>query len=167
MQRDILACSLWHFVSLPLCDVPLSLCTSAPVPLSRQRIGIAVVEHAGCFLVGIRGDEGPLPGFAEFPGGKCQDDESPEHCAVRECVEETGLTVEIVDLLYQCDHDYPHGAVALHFYLCRPCGSVAERHRQFEWMPAARLRDLQFPTANQPVVELLVDRALRAASSAD
>jgi mutator protein MutT len=126
--------------------------------MARKRIGIAVVEHDGCFLVGIRGDDGPLPGYAEFPGGKCQDGESPEDCAVRECEEETGLSVEIVECLYGCDHDYPHGAVALSFYLCRPCGSVAERHRQFEWIPAARLHDLKFPPANQPVVELLANR---------
>ena len=128
------------------------------MPLSRKRIGIAVVEHEGCYLIGIRGDDGPLPGYAEFPGGKCHEGESPQDCAARECEEETGLTVDIVDALYQCDHDYPHGAVGLNFYLCRPRGSVAKQHRQFEWIPAARLRDLKFPDANRPVVELLLNR---------
>jgi len=131
------------------------------LPRSRKRIGIAVVEHDGRYLVGVRGAGGPLPGFAEFPGGKCLDGESPEDCAARECVEESGLQVEIVDVLYQCDYDYPHGSVALNFYLCRPMGDIAERHRQFEWIPAAQLRDLKFPPANQAVVELLINRGLR------
>lgn len=129
------------------------------MPLSsRQRIGIAVVEHDGCWLVGVRGDSGPLPGYAEFPGGKCRDGESPEECAVRECAEEAGLAVEVVDVLYQCDFDYPHAAVALNFHLCRPRGSVAERHRQFEWVSATKLRELKFPEANQPVIKLLLNR---------
>ena len=50
-----------------------------------KRIGIAVVEHAGRYLVGIRGPDVPLAGYAEFPGGKCLPNESPEDCAVREC----------------------------------------------------------------------------------
>jgi 8-oxo-dGTP diphosphatase len=128
------------------------------LPLSRKRIGIAVVEHDGRYLVGIRGDDGPLPGFAEFPGGKCQEGESPEDCAARECEEETGLRVEIADVLYQCDYDYPHGRVALNFYLCRPLGTVARQHGNFTWVPATKLRHLKFPPANQPIVELLANR---------
>ncbi|MBL8851047.1 MAG: (deoxy)nucleoside triphosphate pyrophosphohydrolase [Planctomycetaceae bacterium] len=135
--------------------------------LKRQRIGIAVVEHDGRYLVGVRGENGPLPGFSEFPGGKCLDGESPEHGAARECAEETGLAVEIVDALYQRDFDYPHARVALHFYLCRPRGPVAERHQDFHWVSATALRDLKFPPANQPVVELLVNRALREVRDAD
>ena len=39
------------------------------------RIGIAVVESAGRILVGQRAADVPLPGLAEFPGGKCESDE--------------------------------------------------------------------------------------------
>eukprot|EP00913_Durusdinium_trenchii_P035339 g33069.t1 len=59
-------------------------------------IGIAVVEHAGQYLVGVRGDDGPLPGKAEFPGGKCRAGEMPRDCAVRECLEETGLQEALI-----------------------------------------------------------------------
>ena len=52
---------------------------------SPKRIGIAVVEHEGRYLVGTRGPDGPLAGYAEFPGGKCLPDELPEMCAIREC----------------------------------------------------------------------------------
>ena len=57
-----------------------------------KHIGIAVVEQAGHFLIGTRGPDVPLAGFAEFPGGKCYEEEAAEDCAVRECLEETGLT---------------------------------------------------------------------------
>jgi 8-oxo-dGTP pyrophosphatase MutT (NUDIX family) len=60
------------------------------MPEAATRIGIAIVEHAGRFLVGVRGDGSPLSGKAEFPGGKCHENESPAECAVRECLEETG-----------------------------------------------------------------------------
>ena len=35
-------------------------------------IAVAVVEHAGCYLIGLRPPGVPLAGLWEFPGGKTQ-----------------------------------------------------------------------------------------------
>ena len=127
--------------------------TSADV----KRIGIAIVEHAGRFLVGTRGPDGPLPGYAEFPGGKCLAAEEPETCAVRECFEETGLTIAVERLLLRREFAYPHARVDLHFFLCHPAdpNTVEAQHQGFRWVPATELRSMQFPEANEPVVDLL------------
>jgi len=134
------------------------------VPLPRNRIGIAVVEHAGRYLVGVRPANGPLPGFAEFPGGKCRIGESPASCAIRECAEETGLRVEVVELLDRRTFDYPHATVDLHFFLCRPAdpATVTENQQAFRWVNATELRNLQFPPANRGILELLIERALQS-----
>src|SRR5690606_38078846 len=87
-------------------------------------IGIAVILEQGHVLVGIRGPQSPLPGLAEFPGGKCDAGESPAACALRETLEETGLRVEIAEPLDQRVWTYPHGEVDLHFFLCRPAEPV-------------------------------------------
>ncbi|MFO1093498.1 MAG: (deoxy)nucleoside triphosphate pyrophosphohydrolase [Planctomycetaceae bacterium] len=129
-------------------------------------IAVAIVAHADQVLVGVRGDDGPLPGFAEFPGGKCQPGEAPADGAVRECGEETGLRVEIVELLDRRTFDYPHGSVDLHFFLCRLADAreAVPRHRSFRWVAASELRNLNFPPANATVVELLATRPLHALS---
>ncbi|MFN0053638.1 MAG: (deoxy)nucleoside triphosphate pyrophosphohydrolase [Planctomycetales bacterium] len=121
------------------------------------RIGIAVVEYRGKYLVGIRPAGGPLPGCAEFPGGKCLAGETPGRCACRECLEETGLEVFAVDLLMHREFSYPHGTLDLHFWLCRPGAKaqVAEEHNGYRWVPAEELPSLQFPEANLPLLELL------------
>jgi len=121
------------------------------------RIGIAVVEHRGRYLVGIRPAGGPLAGYAEFPGGKCLPEESPAQCACRECFEETGLRVRTVDLLMHREFEYPHGLLDLHFWLCRPVEEedVADLQQEFRWVPKAKLSSLQFPEANQPLIEVL------------
>lgn len=140
-----------------------------PAPIENQQlsidnppipIGIAVVERNGCYLVGIRDNDGPLPGYAEFPGGKCRPGESPEHCALRECREETGLDVISVELLLNRRFTYPHGTVDLHFWLCKPADEekVAEEHHRFRWIPAAELVALQFLEANEPVIAMLIAR---------
>lgn len=127
--------------------------TRNPVP-----IGIAVVERAGRYLVGVRPEGTPLAGYAEFPGGKCEPGEPPETCAVRECREEAGLAVEPVRLLDRRPWDHPHGRVELSFVLCRPAGN-AEPTPPFRWVTANDLAGLRFPEANAAVVRLLTDGA--------
>src|SRR4051812_46830278 len=105
----------------PRTESPARFCTSMPATTSWDRRGdcwrssrskmsssvtvanekstlvaIAVVEHDGKSLVGERPAGVALAGFAEFPGGKVEPGESPEAAAVRECIEESGLQVEIV-----------------------------------------------------------------------
>lgn len=133
--------------------------------MASTRIGIAVVEHQSRYLIGTRGPDGPLPGYAEFPGGKCDiDEDSPAGTAIRECFEETGLRVEIVEFLLEREFDYPHGRVDLWFFLCRPAdGSDVNNLRgTFRWVAAADLQQLQFPEANAPVIDKLLDRSRRA-----
>lgn len=122
------------------------------------RIGIAVVEFDGRYLVGVRSPERPLAGCAEFPGGKCRPAESPADCARRECLEETGLQVTAERLLLRRTFEYSHGAVDLHFWLCRPvrAESVADEHREFRWVAGGALASLTFPEANAPLIDMLV-----------
>ena len=130
-----------------------------------NEIGIAVVEHQGRYLVGTRGRDGPLPGYSEFPGGKCDlDEETPAGAAIRECFEETGLRVEIIEHLFEREFDYPHSRVDLRFFLCRPAaGSDVHNLRgTFRWVEAAELMQLQFPEANGPVIDKLLDRSRNA-----
>ena len=126
-----------------------------------KRIGIAVVEHAGRYLVGLRGPDVPLAGYAEFPGGKCLANESPEDCAVRECHEESGLIVTVDRLLLRREHRYSHGTVDLHFVLCHTteAASVSDEHRGFRWVPREQLASLKFPEANEPLIQMLTDAA--------
>ena len=128
------------------------------------RIGIAVVEHDGRFLVGLRGEDGPLPGYAEFPGGKCHTGESPAECAIRECREETGLRVDVTQPLLVREYEYPHGRVELHFFLCAPTqeSDLTATHTGFRWIPVSELPNLKFPPANDEVIARLVDRMASA-----
>lgn len=125
-----------------------------------NRIGIAVVEFQRQFLIGVRPAGTPLAGFHEFPGGKCQAEESAAACAVRECREETGLEVIALDELLYEEHSYAHADVQLHFWLCRPAQDhldlTARDLQGFHWYSAESLSELQFPEANARLLELLV-----------
>lgn len=128
-----------------------------------KQIGIAIVEFDGRYLVGTRQEGQALAGFAEFPGGKCELDERPEDCVVRECFEETGLSVTPERLLDRTQHEYAHASVDLHFWLCRvntdsdePLLALPKAENGFEWKAVDELRQLTFPAANAGIVKLLV-----------
>ena len=57
-----------------------------------------IVEHEGDVLL-VRRSMTPRRGMWTFPAGFVEFDEDPADAAVRECREETGLEIEITDLL--------------------------------------------------------------------
>lgn len=125
---------------------------------SPVAIGVAVVEDEDQFLVGVRPDGTDLAGCAEFPGGKRLPGESSAECAVRECREETGLQVRAVQLLLEREHRYPHAVVRLSFWRCllEDRAARAAEHQGFRWVDRRDLPRLDFPAANAPLIELLV-----------
>lgn len=124
-----------------------------------KRIAIAIVESAGHFLVGVRPEGVPLAGKHEFHGGKCQSDETPRSCAVRECREETGLVVVPREHLMTTTHEYAHGAVELNYWRCALSPDVpdcAAASGTFTWVQRSKLAELDFPEANAEVVSVLL-----------
>ena len=123
------------------------------------RVGIALVEHAGRFLVGVRPEGTPLAGAAEFPGGKCDPGETPAACAERECLEETGVVVAALACVETITHTYPHGTVEVHFWRCRPITMTDSLLGTFRWVEKQELASLPFPEANASVLQKLLNDA--------
>jgi 8-oxo-dGTP diphosphatase len=119
-------------------------------------IAIAVVEHAGNFLIGQRPADVPLGGLWEFPGGKIEPGESPEAAAVRECLEETGLAVEPLFRFPEHVHEYDHDRVQLVFVACRPQSQeVGPLPDPFRWVSRVELARYGFPAGNRAIIEQL------------
>ncbi|MBX3415870.1 MAG: (deoxy)nucleoside triphosphate pyrophosphohydrolase [Pirellulales bacterium] len=119
-------------------------------------IAVAVVEHEGRYLIGLREPGVPLAGYWEFPGGKVRDDETPAQAAARECLEETGLAVSVGKLHALVDHAYEHGHLRLHFFACQTQGVPAPVPERFRWVAASELASYRFPPANVGLVEQLI-----------
>ncbi len=87
--------------------------------VDRVRVAAAVVWQEGRLLLTQRPPGGPLGLKWEFPGGKIEPGESPEHALVRELREELGVEARPAEVLQVDTHDYPHGPeVEIYFVRC-------------------------------------------------
>ena len=125
-----------------------------------QRISVAVVKRDDCVLIGQRPEGVALAGYWEFPGGKIQDRESPGEAAQRECLEETGLQVDVTAELARIQHEYAHGRLELYFFQCAlVADSDGLPSPPFHWVNLAELDTYRFPPANDPIIaRLLAER---------
>ncbi len=81
-------------------------------------VAAAVVFREGRVLLTKRLGDAHLAGMWEFPGGKVEPHEDPEHAVVRELLEECGVRVRVVDLMDATFHAYPERDVLVLFYEC-------------------------------------------------
>jgi len=88
---------------------PIHLHHPASGAARRVRVAAAVVRRGDLLLLTQRPPGGPLGLMWEFPGGKIEEGESPEHALVRELREELGVPARAHDIVEVVSHDYAHG----------------------------------------------------------
>lgn len=121
-------------------------------------VAIAIVYHNMQVLICRRRPEGHLGGFWEFPGGKIEVGETPNHCAERELREEVGIICEATVPIRVIEHAYPDRSVRIHPFLCAFRSGTAAPLGCDEaiWINPARLRDYTFPPANDQLIEQII-----------
>ena len=77
------------------------------------------VREDGAVLIAQRNVDDMLGGLWEFPGGKCEEDESLRQSLVREMKEELSVRVEVGEELLVVEHAYTHFSITLHAFWCR------------------------------------------------
>ena len=119
-------------------------------------IAVAVVVDAGCVLVGRRpAGAAEAAGFDEFPGGKVEPNESVAEAAARECLEETGVAVRMLDRTATVASTQTVPARTIVFQWATPLGTAVPPRPPFAWVPIAELPTRRFPAANAAVLTIL------------
>ena len=100
-----------------------------------------------------------LAGLWEFPGGKVEPGESPEHALIRELAEELGIETAAADLasLTFASHAYPDFHLLMPLFLCRRWRGEVRPHEGQEllWVIPAELVSYAMPPADEPLKAVL------------
>jgi 8-oxo-dGTP diphosphatase len=121
-------------------------------------VAAAVIRRGELFLVTRRLKGTHLAGYWEFPGGKCEPDESCASCLAREIQEELGCGVRIRDEILTVAHAYPARPLELHFFECDLVGEPAPLlGQEIRWVAREQLTSLEFPPADAELIRNLVE----------
>jgi len=128
-------------------------------PQNRVEVAIGIVVRDGWVLICQRPHDGVLGGYWEFPGGKREPNESIDDCLRREIKEEVDLDVLVVAEQTPIEHEYPHAHVTLYPRLCQIIAGEAHPHasEQLMWVRPTSLADFEFPPANAPLLQWIVE----------
>lgn len=125
----------------------------------------ALVDGRGRVLVAKRPEGKAMAGLWEFPGGKVETGETPEHCLVRELDEELGVRVAARDLapFAFASHAYEEFHLLMPLYLCRAFAGKpqAREAAEIRWCAPEDLSGLAMPPADAPLVDELIGRLPR------
>jgi 8-oxo-dGTP diphosphatase len=124
-------------------------------------VAVALVDTDGRILLTQRPEGKALAGLWEFPGGKVEPGERPEHALIRELHEELGVEVGEPCLapLTFASHAYPDFHLLMPLYICRRwTGSATGREGQaLKWVRPHDLRAYPMPPADAPLIPALID----------
>jgi 8-oxo-dGTP diphosphatase len=124
----------------------------------------ALVDSSGRVLITQRPQHKQLGGLWEFPGGKVELGEAPEHALVRELKEELDLTVEpdALDPFAFASHAYPDFHLLMPLYVATKWQGVMKLDpnaaQAAKWVLPRDLRDHDMPPADVVLVNRLIER---------
>jgi len=118
-----------------------------------------LVDEAGLVLITKRPEGKPLAGLWEFPGGKVEAGETPEHALIRELKEELGVDVAAHNLspLTFVSHAYPDFHLLMPVYVCRQWqgAMIANEGQGLAWVRPEALTAYAMPPADEPLKQIL------------
>lgn len=121
----------------------------------------ALVDVDGRVLLTRRPQGKPMAGLWEFPGGKVEPGEQPEHTLIRELNEELGIEVnsDCLAPLTFASHAYDDFHLLMPLWICRRWeGTVmAKECQEFTWVRPLRLKEYPMPPADEPLIPHLVE----------
>jgi 8-oxo-dGTP diphosphatase len=120
----------------------------------------ALVDTDGRVLIAQRPAGRSMAGLWEFPGGKIETGERPEHTLIRELGEELGIVVSEPCLapLTFASHAYPDFHLLMPLFVCRRWEGTptALEGQALKWVKPNQLKDFPMPPADLPLISHLI-----------
>ncbi|KPP86468.1 MAG: 8-oxo-dGTP diphosphatase [Rhodobacteraceae bacterium HLUCCO07] len=122
---------------------------------------VALVDIDGRVLLAQRPEGKSMAGLWEFPGGKVEPGETPEHALIRELQEELGIDTwgSCLAPLTFASHSYDDFHLLMPLFVCRKWEGIphAREGQTLKWVRARDLRSYPMPPADIPLIPILRD----------
>ena len=98
---------------------------------------------------------GEFKGQWEFPGGKIEDEETPEQALKREIEEELDTKIEVYDLIDTIEYDYPNFHLSMDCFWCETISGdlVLKEHENAKWLTKEHLGEVEWLPADVTLIE--------------
>lgn len=118
-------------------------------------VGAIIENEKEEIFCALRSPEMSLPNYWEFPGGKIENDETPEEALAREIQEEFNCTISVGEKVEDTTYEYDKVIVRLETYKAKLLNGqpVALEHADTKWVTREEILSLNFAPADIPAVE--------------
>lgn len=125
--------------------------------MKRINVTAAIIENNGKFLIAKRKKGKHLENKWEFPGGKIENDETPERCLQRELKEEFGIDAKILDFVTESIFSYENVKIRLLAYRASYLAGEFQlnAHDEFKWVSIDEFNNYDFAEADLLIIEKL------------
>jgi 8-oxo-dGTP diphosphatase len=121
-------------------------------------VAVGVIKQDDKFFLTKRLADSHQGGKWEFPGGKVEENETVHQALHRELKEEVAIETLTCTALMQISHDYGDKKVLLEVFVVDNFNGQAKalEGQQSGWFSLAEFATLNFPAANQAIIEKLI-----------
>ncbi len=115
------------------------------------------------YLISFRHPDRHQGGLWEFPGGKIEANESAKQALFRELKEELDIEITHSKPLFKITHQYSDKQVCLHISLVTAYDGkeTGKENQKIRWVSSEELQQYDFPDANLPIIEYIINTGLR------
>ncbi len=122
---------------------------------------VALVDRDGRVLLTQRPKGKQMAGLWEFPGGKVENQETPEVALIRELKEELGISTwgSCLAPLTFASHRYDKFHLLMPLFICRKWEGIPmpRESQNLRWVFPKDMKNYKMPAADTPLVSILRD----------
>lgn len=99
----------------------------------------------------------------EFPGGKIEQNETPEEAIVREIKEELNVEIEVLNLLDKVEYDYPNFHLSMDCFVCKiKTGDlILKEHEAAKWLTKDTLHSVEWLPADLELIDKIEEYVVK------
>ncbi len=130
------------------------------------RVAAAVIFQDDRIFATARG-YGEFKGLWEFPGGKIEQEETPQEALIREIKEELDIDISVGGLIDTVEYDYPHFHLSMDCFWCSiSAGEISLKEAESaRWLRVTELDEVVWLPADIKLLETIKNQLKRSADS--